>query len=49
MRYACFCKEQADNKIYAIEKFNETINVLALASQIRVSHLGVRVIRVIYV
>ena len=28
-KYACFCKEQADNKIYGIEKFNETIEVLA--------------------
>ena len=28
MRYACFCKEQADNKQYAIEKFIEQENVL---------------------
>jgi len=27
--YACFCKEQADNKQYAIEKFAEQIAVLA--------------------
>jgi len=26
--YACFCKEQADNKQYAIEKFTEQIEVL---------------------
>jgi hypothetical protein len=27
-KYACFCKEQADNKQYAIENFNEQIAVL---------------------
>jgi len=27
-KFACFCKEQADNKQYAIEKFTEQINVL---------------------
>merc|ERR1719191_1258114 len=26
--YACFCKENADNKQYAIEKFNETIDMI---------------------
>jgi chromosome segregation ATPase len=28
-KYACFCKEQADNKQYAIEKFAEQIEVLS--------------------
>merc|ERR1719230_1096906 len=28
-KYACFCKEQADNKQYAIEKFIEQENVLS--------------------
>ena len=28
MRFACFCKEQADNKQYAIEKFIEQENAL---------------------
>jgi chromosome segregation ATPase len=28
-KYACFCKEQADNKQYAIEKFSEQIEVLS--------------------
>merc|ERR1719258_102335 len=28
-KYACFCKEQADNKQYAIEKFQEQENVLS--------------------
>jgi len=28
-KYACFCKEQADNKQYAIEKFTEQIEVLS--------------------
>ena len=27
-RFACFCKEQADNKQYAIEKFNAQIDQL---------------------
>jgi uncharacterized coiled-coil DUF342 family protein len=27
-KFACFCKEQADNKQYAIEKFNEQIDSL---------------------
>jgi hypothetical protein len=27
-KYACFCKEQADNKQYAVESFNEQIAVL---------------------
>ena len=30
VRYACFCKEQADNKQYAIEKFTEQIEVLVV-------------------
>merc|ERR1719240_1922849 len=28
-KYACFCKEQASNKQYAIEKFREQENVLS--------------------
>merc|ERR1719281_2099257 len=28
-KYACFCKEQADDKLYAIEKSKEKIDVLA--------------------
>jgi chromosome segregation ATPase len=27
-KYACFCKENADNKQYAIEKFNESIDMM---------------------
>jgi hypothetical protein len=27
-KYACFCKENADNKQYAIEKFNESIDMI---------------------
>ena len=27
-RFACFCKEQADNKQYAIEKFNAQMDQL---------------------
>jgi hypothetical protein len=39
-KYACFCKEQADNKIYAIEKFNETINVLAATIEKKTADKG---------
>ena len=31
-KFACFCKEQADNKQYAIEKFIEQENVLKVRS-----------------
>jgi hypothetical protein len=39
-KYACFCKEQADNKIYAIEKFNETIEVLAATIEKKTADKG---------
>lgn len=54
-KYACFCKEQADDKQYAIEKSNKTIITLSdkiqkLADEIadlddEIQHLGQDVIR----